>query len=160
MAEPRCMVCRNKTFKPIIDHALSDGVSAAQIVRDVGAGGFAISAETINRHREHYMPPVEKIVVKDGMQQIMKPRGTDLAIKVRDMTLDAIEQGRLNIEDSNWKNVGPGLSAQKILDTREQKMDSRKTKIALAILLSGGPPPPELIESGEVIEGEAVEVVD
>lgn len=153
MAE-RCKICRNKVRLAGIDAALAKGLSSAQIARDQEATGWSIEPTTITRHRGHYIPPVGS--VHPGAQ------GRDLLQVVRDLTLDAIDEGTLTIMDKNWKNVGPGIAAQKGLDQREFKRDDRKTALALGLLLAGGlegfTAPPELLGDGMTIDGEAVEL--
>jgi len=87
-------------------------------------------------------------------------------VVVRARTLEAVETGELQITDTNWRNITPGLQAQSLLDRRAQKVDDRKTALLLAqILYGGGPggaiaPVPErlLITDGEDIEAEFVEL--
>jgi hypothetical protein len=147
-----CRICRNKVRKAGIDASLANGLGNAAVARDQTATGWAISPETVKGHREHYEVPLG----------VAKPR--DLAILVRDRTMDAIEDGRLAITDKDlWKNVNPGLKAQSLLDVRASKTDDRQVAIAFATLLAGGiggflAPVALRLEDGNVIDGDAVEV--
>lgn len=147
-----CSICRNKVRRSVIDAAMDKGVSNAAIQRDMAETGWKIGLLPLSRHRRHY---VSALTVSST-----KRRGNDLAVIVRDRTIQAIEDGRLSIEDESWKNVGPGLKAQDVLDRRENKTNDRKTMLAIAAMLTGTQAVPAalLIEDGDVIEGEAVEV--
>lgn len=153
MAE-RCKICANKVRKPGIDAALTAGLTAAQIARDADATGWPLDASTVVRHREHYI--TDPKAAHPGIH------GRDLLAVVRDMTLEAIDEGRLDIEDKNWKNVGPGITAQKGMDQREFKKDDRKTALAMGILLAGGnsgfTAPVQLLGDGMTVEGEYEEL--
>ena len=147
-----CRICRNKVRKPGIDASLANGLGNAAISRDQTTTGWEISPELVKGHREHYEVPLG----------VAKPR--DLAILVRDRTMEAIEDGRLAITDKDlWKNVNPGLKAQSLLDVRASKTDDRQVAIAFATLLAGGiggflAPVALRLEDGNVIDGDAVEV--
>lgn len=147
-----CTVCRNKVRRPLVDAALAGGLSGAAIARDMMSTGWPVSPDSINHHREHYQVPVP-----------VGSHGRDLAIVVRDLTLEAVEDGRLSITDDKlWKNVGPGLKAQDTLDKRAAKANDRAAMIAVAqMLLGGGRDVPEdmlELEDGSTIEGEFQEL--
>jgi hypothetical protein len=137
-----------------VDEELARNMTAASIARLMTLRGTKMSPTIVLEHKKHAVTtPV--------------PAGTitnkrDLAILVRDKTYDAVDRGDIDITDKAWKNVTPGLAAQKLLDQRESRVDDRKTTIALAMILSGasiGGPPAHLLGAGpEVIEGEAVEL--
>lgn len=149
-----CKTCANKVRRPGIDAALAVGISAEQVARDQTETGFSITAAAIAQHKRHSVPPPE--VVHPGI------KGRDLAIVVRDMTLDAVESGAISpLDDKLWKNVSPGLAAQKILDQREAKKDDRKVIVAFGLMIAGGSQrtaPAALLGDGMTIEGEAEEV--
>lgn len=148
----KCSICKNKVRKAVIDAALDKDVSLAVIQRDMAESGWSIGYLPLRRHRDHY-------VSSAGLSKL---RGKDLAIVIRDRTLEAIEDGRLDIADSDtWKNVAPGLKAQDILDKRERQTDMTKIMLAFARMIGGGEsPPPEVaqIEDGLTIEGDYEEL--
>lgn len=150
LPRPKCKVCDNKARRPIIDAALEQGVSAAFIAREQIKTGWSITPATISRHKQHYQADVRG--------KAFRPK--DLAVLVRDKTIEAIEEGRLTIDDPLWKNVNPGLRAQQILDARARSADLNKLAFTLSVLIAGGSPsgylaPPEL-RGGDIVEGELV----
>lgn len=159
----RCSICQNKVRKPIIDAALDKGLSNAIIARDMTETGWPLGPLIVARHRRHYFATTPARVV-DGIVVPARIREKDLAIIVRDRTLEAIEDGRLDIESDNWSNVGPGLRAQGQIESRTTNKNDRKALLAIGImLLGGGRPVPEEalgIEDGLTIEGEFTEGAD
>ncbi len=151
-----CKVCKNPVRKAGIDAALASGLSAAQIARDQELTGWKIGGDTIARHREHYAPP--PAVVHPGV------KGRDLLAVVRDITIEAVESGKLTITDENWKNVNPGISAQKGLNLIASKTDDRKLSLALTLIMAGGVggfrAPAALIEDGMTVDVAYEEVED
>lgn len=155
MGRYMCKVCDDKVLRKVIDEEAGRGLNSVTISRLMTARGFPVSADMIRVHRKHSatanIPP--------GVAT-----GKDLAVLVRDKTVEAIENETLKITDPNWRNIGPGMSAQGLIDKRANKTDDRKTAIALAMILSGatggGAPERLLIEDGQTIEGSFEEVDD
>ena len=147
----------------MIDASLAEGMSCAAIARRESATGFDVSQETVLRHaKEHYIPPPPEGVAV---------RKKDVATIVAERTLEWLEREneageKIGPEAANWRDaLGPGLQAQKILDTREARTDDKKLMLAFAHLLSGlnggtmlAPPNIRQLPETVVIEGEAEEV--
>jgi hypothetical protein len=152
----KCVICVTLPLKDMVNARFAEGASVSGVSREVHDAGYHVSYMSVRVHREHTNTPQmsQSLAKQDGA----KPR--DLAIVVRDRTLEAVENGELNVTDSNWKNVTPGLQAQNLLDKREARVDDKKTAELLARLLYGAPGvqvlPPErlLIADGSDIEGE------
>ncbi len=160
-AAGKCLICANLPLKDMVNARFAEGASVTGVAREVHDAGYHVSYMTVRVHREHVNTP--QMAVSLAKQEGARPK--DLAIVVRDKTLEAVENGELTPTDTNWKNVTPGLQAQNLLDKREQKVDDRKTALLLAELLYGARPgaisaPPErlLISDGEDIEAEFVEL--
>lgn len=157
---PRCTICHSP-LRELIDAKLQQGISFSAIERATIDLGRRYDRETIGRHYSHAKDWF--VAERDAAQNKNK---RDLAIVVRDKTLEAVESGELQVGDRSWKNVVPGLQAQSLLDRREQKKDTNKTAIEIAMLLSGAVVPgltegagPLLLDEGDlIIEGEMVEV--
>lgn len=126
----------------VVDAMLTRGLSGAVIARELTSKGRSVTPDTINSHAKHFQEvPTVKAVNRD------------LAILVRDQTVDAINEGRLE------PTISQGLQAQALLDRRAEKATDNDLKLAIARLLSGSGPagylePPDDL----VIEGFAVEV--
>ena len=148
MGKYKCKVCDDKVARRVIDEELGKGMSAAGVARLMTLRGFPVTDSTVLEHKNH--APAAAVEVAAAATK------RDLAILVRDRTYEAVERGAIDITDKEWRNVSPGLAAQKLLDQRESRGDDRKTAVALAMILSGastGGPPPHLLADG-VIEGE------
>lgn len=147
-----CKVCDDPLAKRAVEEELAKGMTGAAVARLMTLRGFQVGPAVIIDHKKHAPASTAPSGVASNKR--------DLAILVRDKTFEAVERGDLDITDKAWRNVAPGLAAQKLLDQRESKGDDRKTAIALAMILSGasaGGPPAHLLEGGEeIIEGEAV----
>lgn len=158
----KCVICVNLPLKDLVNKRFAEGASRMSVGREVREAGYRCSDASVRVHYEHTNTP--QMQVSLSKQEGLKPK--DLAVVVRDRTLEAVENGELQPTDSNWRNVTPGLQAQALLDRREQKVDDRRTALLLAqILYGGGPggaivPPPDrlLISDGEEIEGVFTEV--
>lgn len=147
----RCSICRDLRRLPYVDASLAKGLSAVFIADTLtNTMQLKTSPETVNNHKKHYVAPPP--------EEARKPE--DLAILVRDRTVAAIKEGRLE------PSVAHGLQAQALLDKRAEKATDRDVAMALSRLLAGAgsgfAPPPRLIVSSVdddmVIEGEAFEV--
>ena len=158
----RCQVCVNLPLKDFINARFGEGVAVQPTWKQAREAGYKLTYAAVRIHREHTNTPQMQMALSKA--EGVKPR--DLAVVVRDRTLEAVESGELQITDSNWRNITPGLQAQSLLDKREQKVDDRKTALLLAEILYGGatglatPPERLLISDGEDIEGEFVEVLE
>jgi len=154
MGKYSCKVCRDPIALRVVDEELSKGMSAAGVARLMTLRGFEVEAPTILSHKKH--APMASVQVEAAATR------RDLAILVRDRTYDAVDRGDIDITDKAWRNVTPGLAAQKLIDQRESRGDDRKTAVALAMILSGasiGGPPAHLLGSGDdILEGEVVEL--
>jgi hypothetical protein len=109
-----CQTCSDVTRKSVTDSMLAKGLSGVFIAHELTKMGFQTTPDMVNRHKGHYLPPIS-----DGAKS-----EKDLAILVRDRTYDAIVQGRLE------PNVRDGMTAQGLLDRREEKVDDRNTALA------------------------------
>lgn len=152
MGRYKCKICDDKIACRVINEEIGRRLSGAAIARLMTLRGFAVNAQTVNEHAKH-MPAAE---VPPNVAK--GPR--DLAVMVRDLTADAVENGDLSITDPMWKNVQPGLKAQALLDNRANKTDDRKIAIVLALRMAGklAPADVRLIEDGNTVEGEYTEV--
>ena len=144
----RCSICHNKVRRPIIDAALDRGVAAAVISREQTETGWPIGQMPVARHRRHYVSqaPVSAALAKH-----------DLAEIVRDRTVEAIMDGRLNIGDDSWRNVAPGLRAQVVIEQRARQVDTNRVLLAFARMLGGGQGVPAdalALPDGNTIDGE------
>lgn len=152
MGRYSCKVCDDKVARRVVDEELGKGMSAAAVAKLMTLRGFSVGAPTVADHRKH--APMASVPAAAAQTK------KDLAILVRDKTFDAVENGEISITDKEWRNVQPGLAAQKLLDQRENKRDDHKTAIALAMILSGassGGPPAHLLDAGDedmMIDGE------
>lgn len=114
---------------------LAKGLSGVFIAHELSTKMNLPTTEfMVNNHKKHYLPPISEEV-----------KAKDLAILVRDRTYDAIVQGRLE------PNVRDGITAQGLLDRREEKVDDRNTALALARLLSGRGDPTALLAPDSVV---------
>jgi DNA-binding XRE family transcriptional regulator len=122
------------------------GLSAVFISHELTNMGKPISPEALLAHKKHYLPPINVAAKSEK----------DLAILVRDRTIEAIEEGRLE------PNIRDGLTAQGLLDRRIEKVDDRNTALALARLLSGRTDASMLLapDNVVVIEGTYSEATD
>ena len=159
-AAGQCLVCANLTLRDMVNARFAEGASVSGVSREVHEAGYRVSYMSVRVHREHTNTPQMSMAL--AKQEGAKPK--DLAVVVRDRTLEAVENGELVPTDTNWRNVTPGLQAQSLLDRREQKVDDRKTALLLAQLLYGGgavvagPPERLLLGDGEDVDGEFVEI--
>jgi len=129
-----CQTCRDVTRKAVVDAMLAKGLSGTFIAHEMTTKmGFHTSPEMVNNHKAHYLPPVAAKSPKD------------LAILVRDRTVTALEEGRLE------PTLRDGLTAQGLLDRRTEKVDDRNTALMLARLLSGRGDPEELLAPDSVV---------
>lgn len=141
---PRCSICKDKAWAPVVDAMLTRGLSGAFIARELTDKGRNVTPVTVNNHAKHFQ---EVPLVKATKQ-------ADLAILVRDKTVEAIHEGRLE------PSISHGLAAQKMLDDRAARTKGADLMMAMARLLSGsGPsgylgPPDDLIIDGEAVEVE------
>lgn len=141
-----CQTCADVTRKSVTDAMLAKGLSGAFIAHELTVKmGMKTTPDMVNNHKRHYVVPIADA---DAI------KAKDLAILVRDRTYDAIVAGRLE------PNVRDGITAQGLLDRREEKVDDRNTALALARLLSGrGDPSSQLApDNVVVIDGSYEEV--
>ena len=125
----------------LVAEGILQGLSAYKIEEKVRAAGYPVKARTILRHQRNC----------GSKKQITLLHGTDVAEMVRDKVANELAQGKLRV------NVKDGLTAQALIDRREEKRASREFMLNLAQLLSGGgkQTPAQLIEGDFVeLEGE------
>jgi hypothetical protein len=141
----RCTICRDLDRLAYVDAQLAKGMSATYIARVLTERmTMPTSPEVILSHAKHYVAPVP----------VQATKAEDLAILVRDRTVEAMKEGRLE------PTIQHGLQAQALLDKRAEKTSDRELAITMARLLSGAGapvaflPPPQLV-IGPDIEGEA-----
>ncbi len=145
--QPRCRICRDVNRVGYVDAQLARGISATSISKMMEEMNLPTSTQMILSHQKHYVPPAAPATVTNK---------EDLAVLIRDRTLQAVKQGKLE------PTIAHGLQAQKILDDRVNKTSDRDFIVQMARLLSGADapagflPPPELV----VIEGHAEEVIE
>ena len=113
---------------------------------------MSLTPDVINRHKLHYEPPIERVA---------GTRKRDFALLVRDKAIDQFEKGDLDLTDKDSvPGINAGIKAQSVLDRREVQKAKQQTGDAVLSLiawLEGGVIPRQL-ESGDVVDGEAVEV--
>lgn len=167
MTSTRCKICREPERRRLIEADWAGGMSAVGIARRMTDAGWQLGSETVLKHlKEHAGPGA-------ATRQPPNLSKRDIAVIVQERTVDWLEredeQGvKVGPDHPLWKDaLAPGLAAQKIIDTRQQKADDNKLKFVMAQLLLGGPgggmfAPPQLTagedESEDIYEGEAVEV--
>ena len=153
MTRVKCSICSNVVWRREIDPLLNERMSAAGISRLLAQSGMHVTPEVILRHKSHYKPPVEPLPYE---------RKRDFAIRIRDAADAQFEQGDLLLGNKDHvPGINAGLKAQAIIDGREkQKARAQTADLAFAIIamLTGGAPPPRLIEDGRTIDGEATEM--
>lgn len=142
-APKRCSICNDPRKTAYVDAQLGKGLSAAFIAGVLTTDmNLKTGTAAILTHKKHYVP-VPSAAKKPA----------DLAILVRDRTVELIEQGGLQ------PSIRDGLAAVQILDKRAEKTTDRQMFLMMARALAGnGPvgllePPDDLI-----IEGEATEI--
>jgi hypothetical protein len=143
-APKRCSICNDPRKTAYVDAQLAKGYSAAFIAGVLTDDmNLKTGAQSILTHRKHYIP-IPSAAKKPA----------DLAILIRDATIEAVQEGRLE------PSIRDGLAAVQILDKRAAATTDRQMFLMMARALAGyGPigllePPDDL-----VIEGEAYEVV-
>lgn len=139
--QPRCAICKNVALLPWVDSQLAKAMSAPYISKTATETmNMPVSIQIVRSHAKHYVPAIPA--------QASTPE--DLAILVRDRTVQALKTGTLE------PTISHGLQAQQILDRRAEKTNDRETMLNMARLLSGAGAagflaPPEMV----VIEGES-----
>lgn len=157
----RCLICGNEALRGYVDAGLNRGLSNAGIAAGLEAAGGKLDPDVVGRHkRGHWVKPADP--------EAPKPTARDLAIIMRDKVAEAVEgmdpESLLYMGKDLAPMVGKGLQAQAILDKRDatnKKLGIAAGALSLQAWLAGlrdAPPPPELIDDGNTIEGEAVEV--
>ena len=143
-APRRCAICNDKRKTAYVDAQLAKGLSASFIAATLTNDmNLKTGATAVNSHRKHYVP-IPKAAKKP----------MDLAILIRDRTVELVEQGGLE------PTIRDGLAAVAILDKRAEKTQDRDVVLMMARLLSGAQvsgflgPPSELIIDGEAVEVE------
>lgn len=160
MGQYKCMICDDKIACRAIDEELAKGLSGEALARLMTLRGFSVTAPTILSHAKHRVPIPPPGVAK---------KKRDLALLVRDKVAERIENAEgddeamdsLLFSKGGQGAISVGLKAEAIIDKREARVDDKQTVLKLALLLAGGGQllaPPELIEDGMTIEGEAREV--
>lgn len=168
MGTVRCMICSDTTARRAIDEELAKGMTGAGLARLMTLRGFEVSPNVVNEHNKHRTPeppPGARLVARDA------------AIFVRDAQMKALQTlvDLPNPTDPDLPNltilqkdlqpaVKSMLTAQRDLDKRVGKTNDQKTRVAVAMLLSGAhgglSAVPEYlqIDDGRTIEGEFEEV--
>jgi hypothetical protein len=139
----RCRICKNPEVLAYVDAQLTRGMTATFIALFLtDKMSTPTTPNIVLSHKKHFIAPLPEQAAKKE----------DLAILVRDRTVEAIREGRLE------PTISHGLQAQALIDRRTEKTNDQNLMLAMARALSGGPagylePPDDLI-----IEGEAVPV--
>jgi hypothetical protein len=146
-----CKICDDKAVCRVVDEELERGLTYTAIARMMTLRGFKVTAVTIGRHNRHRTPTV--------LPEIARKK-RDFAIMVRERAADMLEAGQLDLADKDKvPGINAGLKAQAIIDKKEvqrQKQSAADVLIALLGALRGEPP--LQLESGDVIDGTAVEI--
>ena len=143
-AKGECGICVGDPDRRMaVDRGLAAGKYPSLIERELKGLDYAIKSETITRHRDHWLvrlPATEK----DLMARLTgEYNGSpDLAVLVRDDVRRRIEDGELH------PSVQQGLTAQGMLDRREERAQDRELIVGLARMLSGGSAPARVIDGG------------
>lgn len=120
--------------------------------------GGKLDPDVVGRHKARHWTKPERT---EGP----KPTSRDLNIMVRDKVADAVEdmtpEALLYLGKDLAPMVNAGLKAQTALDRQVQ----HREKLGASLWLAGfqaqlNPSPPEALEDGLTVEGEAVEVHD
>ena len=130
------------------------GVADVEIERRLKQADQYLSRITLGKHkRQHLMTPFEQKrkaaagALESQARTLKAPSNKDLAVFVRDVTLDRLEKGELE------PSLGDGLRAQAMLDARAEKGADRDLVLHLAAILGGAYQP-------QIIEGEYREFAD
>lgn len=140
-----------------------EGHSPTAMERLAREAGFRIKRETISRHISECLgvtaSPKEvaavAVEVSDHGKKLDGP-AEDVAVLVQQQVVQKLKDGEARV------TVQHGLQAQQLLDRRAERAKDRELAITLARLLHTAPPPPAAILARpvDVVEGEAVEVID
>lgn len=133
-----CPICAQPLAAKLADTLLASGEPPARVAVALKDGGV----ERIGPRRVevHFMEcrggDVAVARVEGGPRQ---PK--DLAAMVRDSAIEGLEKGELQV------TIQHGLQAQQMIENRENKEKDRELMIALARVLGGAVPPPQVIIS-------------
>ena len=165
-----CKVCDDKAVCLTVDRYLDQGLSCLLISQTLTLGGWAVAAPTVSRHKLHYTR---------GVNPDLKPSRRDAAIIIKNRVLDALElveerpgewltdaegnrvymKGGSILDKDLQPALGTALKAQALEDKRElAKAKGGAVQVLTALLAALRGEPVLLLEDGNMIEGDAVEV--
>lgn len=136
MGDPRCPICKQPVVAKLTDTLIAQDTDDATIVSTLKSAGVErIGPLSVSRHRE--------TCLGDSVETARfsaSPRSkTDFAAMVRDRAIAGLEAGELSVTTQH------GLQAQQIIESREAKAKDRGLMLALARVLGGMLPPPNVI---------------
>lgn len=169
----RCHICKNPNLRRLVEL----GWNAKMTMSDMANGlGGVPSAQAISKHLHEHAPgaatreiPVENArTTRARVDDLMRRMLDELELRVEDAERWAAEAragGNPNAQPSDLfdilsKNNQAALATILKMQDQQDRRENKKATVAVDLmrLMGGTAPPSHLIEDGQTIEGEAVEV--
>jgi hypothetical protein len=136
MGDPKCPICKQPVVAKLADTLIAQGTDDVTIVSTLKSAGVErIGPLSVSKHREGCLNGS----VETARFSASPKSKTDFAAMVRDRAITALEAGEIGVTTQH------GLQAQQIIEAREAKAKDRGLMIALARVLGGMLPPPNVI---------------
>jgi hypothetical protein len=138
MGQVMCAICDGDGGRKVaIDRLLAQGESARRIARRMEDLDWPTSHDAVNEHRRHWLNTLptddedvmRKVTGNPGRNGTAKP---DVATLVRDEVARLLDDGELT------PTIAHGLTAQAMIDRREERKQDRELMVGMARMLSGG----------------------
>lgn len=145
-----CRVEKNPVVAKLVDSLIASGTTDRDIVTTLKAAGLGgVTAGSVARHRDQCRNGSLARARFAASQRGPK----DFAVLVRDEAARLLEEGDLEVTAAH------GLTAQMMLDKREERSADRRLALNIARMLAGAAVPPAVIIEGvsREIDGEEYE---
>lgn len=136
MGNASCPICKQPVVAKLTDTLIAQNTPDATIVATLKSAGVErIGPLSVSKHREECLGGSVEVATFAASPKSK----TDFASLVRDRAIEGLESGELGV------TVQHGLQATQIIEAREAKAKDRGLLIALARVLGGMLPPPNVI---------------
>ena len=170
MKRKECPLCVSEPAKEFFMKRLGQGAMLKVIAREMNyeprrrewdLPGGKVSEDDLAEHQRIHdadLPAIYGGAPSFGGKEVALSGRTsenDVATAIQEQALEMLANGQLKLSAST------ALKAQQMLDDRVDRHANRELAVALARILSGQAPPPELIDqesSADIIEGDFQEV--
>jgi hypothetical protein len=137
-----CRIDKDPVRVKLVDSLMAAGSTDKDIAATLKAAGLGVTAGSVSRHRATCRSDSLAKARFAASQRLPK----DFAVLVRDEAARLLEEGDLEVTAAH------GLTAQMMLDKREERTADRRLAINIARMLAGTPAPPNVIIEGVVID--------